>query len=163
MADRTTFDKPLTTPHPPSTPNDRLPIIGWREWISLPEFDVEWIKVKVDTGARTSAIHAHRLEPYYSRGEHRARFIVCPLQRDKRQRITVDVPVIDEREVRTSSGTLESRLVIRTDVVLLGRTFPVEATLAQRDPMGFRMLLGREAIRERFLVDPSRSFQNGEP
>lgn len=153
----------MTVPNSRSAPNDRLPLIGWREWVSLPEFDVERIKVKVDTGARTSAIHAHRLEPYFVRGEHRARFVVCPFQRDERQRITVDVSVIDEREVRTSNGTVESRLVIQTEVALLGLTFPIEATLAQRDPMGFRMLLGREAIRDRFLVDPARSFLNGEP
>lgn len=150
--------------HEPSQEGSHEPrIIGWREWIALPTFEVPWIKVKVDTGARTSAIHAHRLERYYAGGVLHVRFVVCPFPTDERRRVSVDCAVIDEREVRSSSGEVEARLVIRTDVTLRGLTFPIEATLARRDPMGFRMLLGREAIRGRFLVDPDQSFLNGQP
>ncbi len=139
----------------------QLPVIGWREWVSLPEFGIEAIKVKVDTGARSSALHAFDIEPF-SRGEKRMlRFKVHPLQRDSRQTVTAAAELIDERKVRNSGGQLELRPVVETEIELLGQKWQIELTLTNRDTMGFRMLLGRQALRRRFLVHPGRSFLAG--
>ena len=99
----------------------QLPVIGWRDWVCLPEFGIEAIKVKVDTGARSSALHAFDIEPF-SRGEKRMlRFKVHPLQRDNRQTVAAEAELIDERKVRNSGGQLELRPVVETTIELLGR------------------------------------------
>lgn len=140
----------------------QLPVIGWREWVCLPEFGIEAIKVKVDTGARSSALHAFDIEPF-SRGEKRMlRFKVHPLQRDNRQTVAAEAELIDERKVRNSGGQLELRPVVETTIELLGRKWQIELTLTNRDAMGFRMLLGRQALRRRFLVHSGRSFLAGQ-
>lgn len=151
----------MTRPLPAS--KRPLRVIGWREWVSLPDFSIAHIKAKIDTGARTSAIHAFGLEPYRERGARWVRFEVCPYQRDDRRRILVDAPVVDERGVRNSGGKVERRLVVVTCVELFDERFDIELTLARRDEMGFRMLLGRQAVRRRFLVDPGRSYRAGSP
>lgn len=139
----------------------RLPIIGWREWLALPDLGVTVIKAKVDTGARSSALHAFHVELVRSGGRHMVRFQVHPRQRSTKPTVSCEAEVIDFRPIRTSSGHVSRRPVIVTHVELLGQTFPIELTLASRDTMGFRMLLGRQAVRDRFLIDPGRSFLAG--
>ncbi|HEX9793687.1 MAG TPA: RimK/LysX family protein [Planctomycetota bacterium] len=141
----------------------RLPVIGWREWIALPRLGVGAVKAKVDTGARSSSLHAWDLETFRRRGVEMVRFSIHPLQRDSRTEIVCETAIHDERLVRSSSGQSERRIVVITEVELLGLRWPVELNLARRDSMGFRMLLGRQAIRGRFVVDSGRSFYSGEP
>jgi hypothetical protein len=135
--------------------------MGWREWSSLPDLGIERIKVKVDTGARTSALHAFDVEELEREGETWLRFRVHPLQRNARTTVEAQARLIDRRGVRSSTGRVTVRPVIRTRVVLGGESFPIEVTLVRRDLMGFRMLLGRQALRKRFVVDPDRSFLMG--
>ena len=135
-----------------------LPVIGWREWIALPQLGVKAIKVKVDTGARTSALHAFHIERFSRDGQDLVRFQVHPLQRNTEQTIACEAPLLDFREIRSSNGAITQRAVIATQVELLGQSFVIELSLTRRDQMGFRMLLGREAIRNRFLVDSGLSY-----
>lgn len=138
-----------------------LPAVGWREWLSLPELGIERIKAKVDTGARTSALHAFDVAPFEVGGELWVRFRVHPAQRDTVTTVEAAAPLVDEREVRSSSGKATWRPVVRARVVLGDDDWPIEITLVRRDLMGFRMLLGRQALRHRFHVDPGRSFLRG--
>lgn len=138
-------------------------IAGWREWASLPDLGIPWVKVKLDTGARSSAIHAHDIELIDRDGERWARFEIHPWQRSDNDALRVELPVIDERAVRSSSGHSEDRWVVATTISLMGLELPAELTLANRDQLGFRMLIGREALRGRFLVDPGRSYLGGRP
>jgi hypothetical protein len=140
-----------------------LPAIGWREWVGLPEFEIKSIKAKVDTGARSSSLHAFDLEYFDRRGATWVRFKVHPVQRNSSRTVEVEAPVLEYRSVRSSSGKATTRPVIVTDVSLLGITWQVELTLASRDEMGFRMLLGRQAFRQRFLVDAGKSYCGGKP
>ncbi|MDX1564543.1 MAG: RimK/LysX family protein [Phycisphaeraceae bacterium] len=135
------------------------PIIGWREWVLLPELCGEKIKAKIDTGARTSALHAFDLA--YSEDRQTVRFNIHPLQRDTSQTIEAEGRVVDERPVRSSGGHVTVRPVILTELQWLDHRFKIELTLVNRDHMGFRMLLGRQAIRDHFCVDPGRSFLGG--
>lgn len=144
-----------------SKPPRDLPHIGWREWVELPDFGVETIKVKVDIGARTSSLHAFDLEEFQRDGEDWVRFEVHPEQRDKDYILPAEAPLLERRKIRNSGGHTETRPVILTRVALLGQIWPVELTLTRRDAMGFRMLLGRRAVRDRFLVDPGLSFLGG--
>ena len=140
-----------------------LQVIGWREWIKLPEFGIEHIKVKVDTGARSSSLHVLNLK-YIQRDEQQwARFQVHPQQRYTRETINVEVPILEFRSVRSSSGKATVRPVVITPVEIFETQWPIELTLASRDEMGFRMLLGRQAIKNHFYVDPGRSYYNGRP
>ena len=143
--------------------NDELIRIGWREWVALPQLGIPWIKVKVDTGARTSALHAFSLETYRDGGAPMVRFGLHPMQLREEPAIYRQAQVIDERNVSDSGGHRERRLVIVTPVELAGRRWPVEITLTNRDSMRFRMLLGRTAMEGRFLVDPSASYICGKP
>jgi len=135
-----------------------LPIIGWREWVALPELGVSLIKAKVDTGARTSALHAFGLKTYSESGQEWARFSVHPFQDDSETRVAVVVPVLEYRRVKSSNGKTERRPVIVTNVDILGKRWPIELTLTRRDEMSFRMLLGRQAVRNHVLVDAGKSF-----
>ncbi len=132
--------------------------IGWREWVALPDLGVSRIKAKIDTGARTSALHAFDVEVVRRKGIDVVRFKVHPFQRDYRSTVVAQSPLIDEREVKSSSGHGTLRPVIRTRIRLGDRVWSIELTLTNRDAMGFRMLLGRSALRKRFLVDPGASF-----
>jgi hypothetical protein len=140
-----------------------LETIGWREWVALPEVGISIIKAKVDTGARSSALHAFDFEVIEVEGVARIRFKVHPIQRDSHTVILCEAPLIGERWVRSSTGRSMLRPVIRTRIRLGERSFPTEITLVRRDLMGFRMLLGRRALRNRFLVDSGRSFLISSP
>lgn len=140
-----------------------LPVIGWREWVGLPDLGIDKIKVKVDSGARSSSLHAFDMKLFDRDGEQWVRFKVQPVQRSNTKTVVVEAKVLEFRSVRSSSGVAKRRPVIITDVALLGKRWPVELTLASRDEMGFRMLLGREAFRGRFLVDGGRSYYGGKP
>ena len=144
-------------------PNHSSTIAGWREWVSLPGIGVPWIKAKLDTGARTSSLHAFDIEEYHRDGEPWVRFMVHPWQRSAEDAIVTGLPVHDRRLVRSSSGHEHERIVVLMDVTLVGRTVTAEMTLSNRDEMGFRMLIGREALRQGFLVDPGRSYLGGRP
>lgn len=134
-----------------------LPIVGWREWVRLPALTEHAVKAKVDTGARTSALHAFDLQV----DDGVADFAVHPHQRSDEDESRVQLPVVDHREVRPSSGRSEQRPVVRAVVLLGPHELEVELTLTDRDAMGFRMLLGRTALRDVFLVDPAVSYAQG--
>lgn len=132
--------------------------LGWREWIGLPGIGIDRIKCKVDTGARSSALHTSYIEPFDKQGQRYVRFGVNPNQRDFEYEVDCEEKVADQRLVRDSGGHQEMRFVIVTPVTIGGQDFEIELTLTQRKRMLFRMLLGRTAMRNRFLVDPTRSF-----
>ncbi len=136
----------------------KKPIIGWREWVALPELGVEHIKAKIDTGARTSALHAFDMQLHEKQGQNWVRFAIHPYQRNDTDRLTCSCRVRGSRVVTNSGGTQEERLVIETRLTLGELSWPIEVTLTNRDQMGFRMLLGRTALRGHFLIDPRRSF-----
>lgn len=145
-----------------SSPHSSI-VAGWREWVSLPDLGVEWIKAKLDTGARTSAIHAFDLAEFDQDGRPWVRFSIHPWQRSAEESTVVTLPVHDRRRVRSSSGHEQERYVVLMDVALVGRTVTAEVTLSRRDQMGFRLLIGREALRGAFVVDPGRSYLGGRP
>lgn len=137
---------------------DRKPLVGWREWVQLPELSPVSVKAKIDTGARTSALHAFDLNVHERGGQTWAEFEIHPLQRSKAHAALVTVPISGFKKVRSSTGHTETRPVVRTVLRIAKRTYKIDLTLTSRDEMGFRMLLGRAAVRRRFLVDPGRSF-----
>jgi hypothetical protein len=139
------------------------PALGWREWITLPDWHVDYLKAKVDTGARTSSLHAFDLT-WFERDESPwVRFEVHPWQRSTEGASPVEAPVVATREIRSSSGDIDRRPVVHTSLTVGGANFQAEITLTRRDEMGFRMLIGREAIRNRFVVDPGVSYLGGRP
>ena len=146
--------------------NDAAPtatVAGWREWIALPDLDVPWVKAKLDTGARSSAIHAFDIEEVVRDGVDSVSFAIHPWQRSELDIARAVLPVADRRVVRSSTGHEEERLVVTTTIRLVGIDVQAELTLANRDEMGFRMLVGREAMRGTVLVDPGRSYLGGRP
>lgn len=136
-------------------------VVGWREWVGLPDLGVRRVKAKIDTGARSSTLHAFGLTSLREDGIDVVRFQIHPLQRDSSVIIEAVAPLVDERSIRNSGGQAEIRPVIVTELELGGRRWLIELTLTRRDEMGFRMLLGRQAIRGRFAVDAGVSFISG--
>jgi hypothetical protein len=132
--------------------------IGWRERLALPDLGVRRIKAKVDTGARSSSLHAVDIEVYRVHGRSRVRFTLESDPREDRKPVRCDEPLHEMRWIRSSNGTRELRPVIRTRVALAEERYPIDITLTSRELMGFPMLLGREAVRRRFVIDPGRSF-----
>ncbi len=138
-------------------------VAGWREWVSLPDLGVDWIKAKLDTGARTSALHAFDLEEFERDGQAWVRFSIHPWQRNADDAVTAELPVHDVRHVRSSSGHVQERYVVLVAVRIGLRKITTEVTLTRRDAMGFRLLIGREALRQGYVVDPGRSYLGGRP
>ena len=145
------------------SPKKPPPALGWREWVGLPEHGLEWVKAKVDTGARTSSLHAAGLHTFELENREWVRFSIYPWQRSTTDAIQIEARVLDRRRVRSSSGTTERRPVVVLPVRMGNKIYDVEFTLTRRDEMGFRMLLGRQALRGRFLVDTGRSYLLGQP
>lgn len=137
--------------------------IGWREWVALPQFNIRAIKAKVDTGARTSALHAYSVERFLHHGAPRVRFMLHPRRLRTDIAVTCECDIVDERTVTDSGGHQERRIVIVTDIVLGRLRYPIELTITDRDTMRYRMLLGRSAMRDRLTVDPSLSYRAGRP
>lgn len=138
-------------------------VAGWREWVSLPDLGVDWIKAKLDTGARTSALHAFDLQEFERDGQTWVRFSIHPWQRNADDAVTAELPVHDVRHVRSSSGHVQERYVVLVAVRIGLRKITPEVTLTRRDAMGFRLLIGREALRQGYVVDPGRSYLGGRP
>lgn len=133
-------------------------LVGWREWVQLPELGILAIKAKVDTGARTSCLHTFRIQEYEKNGEKWVKFMIHPIQDDNDTEQECHAKVIDMRTVRDSGGHDSFRYVIKTPLVIGELCYPIEITLTARDKMVFRMLLGRTAMEGHLLVDPEASF-----
>ena len=140
-----------------------MQVVGWREWVTLPDFGITHIRAKIDTGARTSALHTEILKRFVRGNQRWVRFLVHPFQRDSLTTVITEARLIDERIIRSSNGRTELRPIVVTNISLLGRRWNIEISLAKRDEMGYRMLLGRRALRKKFTVDPGRSYIAGVP
>ena len=136
-------------------------VVGWREWISLPDIGIPAVKAKVDTGARSSALHAFDIEPFHHNGILMVHVKVHPYQKNVTYVREFDAEVLDQRWVSDSGGHKEQRYVIMTSLGMGDLTWQAEVTLTNRDTMKFRMLLGRTAMQGRLVVDPSKSFLVG--
>ena len=133
-------------------------VIGWREWVGFPDLGISHIKAKVDTGARTSCLHAFFVETFQRDNNDWVRFDIHPKQRNIEQVIRCEAPLLEQRIVRDSGGHEELRYVIQTPISIGGVTVDAQVTLTDRDAMKFRVLLGRAAIVDRFIVDPGQSY-----
>ena len=141
----------------------QIGVLGWREWLILPDLGLPAIKAKVDTGAKTSALHAFEVAPFKQGGKDYVRFSIHPLQNIRSLAVECRALLLDQRQVTDSGGHVESRFVIETTVQLCQHRWPIELTLTNRDNMRFRMLLGRQAMLNRFQVDPASSYLCGVP
>lgn len=135
-------------------------MIGWREWLALPALNIPAIKAKIDTGARTSALHAFFVEPFTKDDQQMVRFGVHPLQKRLDVEVICEAPVKDFREISDSGGHREMRYVIETEILLGDLAKRIEMTLTNRDNMKFRMLLGRTAM-DGLQVIPDKSYLAG--
>jgi hypothetical protein len=133
-------------------------ILGWREWVSLPDLGIDLIKAKVDTGARTSSLHAFSIDEFSQDHKRYIRFGIHPFQKRIDVEIYCEALVRDQRQVTDSGGHSEMRYVIESQIKLGAMSWPIEITLTNRDSMSFRMLLGRTALRELYVVDPAASY-----
>jgi hypothetical protein len=145
------------------TQTTSLPLLGWREWVALPELGIAHIKAKIDTGARTSALHAYGIEPYYKGTQAWVMFVIHPKQRRNDVFVECHAPVKDRRLVSDSGGHKQQRYVIETPLLIGDTTIVTEMTLTNRDSMLFRMLIGRTTLNSRFIIDPQASYIQGKP
>ncbi|MEI6543127.1 MAG: ATP-dependent zinc protease [Methylococcales bacterium] len=140
-----------------------LPMLGWREWVGLPELNISQIKAKIDTGARSSALHAFAIEPYRKDGHRWVMFAIHPKQRNSDIFIECHAPIKDRRIVSDSGGHKQRRYVIETQLILGQSIINAEMTLTNRDSMLFRMLIGRTTMNNRFIIDPNASYLQSKP
>ena len=138
-------------------------ILGSEEWCSFPELGIPTIKARVDSGAKTSALHAINIAPFKKEGQNWVKFDINPIQNNVKTVIHCEAPLVDKRIVKSSSGFREERYVIQTNLEIGNSNWIIEMTLTNRDSMGFRMLLGREAMSGRVLVDPEQQYLLGQP
>lgn len=136
-------------------------IIGWREWIALPQLGIPAIKAKIDTGARTSALHTFSLEEFSADGRRMVRFGIHPLQQRRDIELFCEAPVLDRRRIKDSGGHIEKRYLIQTTAQLKNELWQINISLTNRDSMRFRMLLGRTAVAGRYIINPARSYVAG--
>ena len=141
--------------------DDGRALIGWREWASFPDLGVERINAKIDTGAKSSAIHAFRMSVTEANDGAWVEFYLHPRRRRKAPEIFCRTPLIDTRLIKSSNGQTEERLVINTPLRMGDQVWPVELTLTNRDEMGYRLLIGRDALARRFLIKPDASYLLG--
>lgn len=141
----------------------RKQVVGWREWVALPQIGVQRIKAKLDTGARSSALHAFNVKPQQRDGKYLVEFDVHPLQRNDEVCMTCVAEAVDYRWITNSGGGREKRFVIVTGLQMGDDIWPIEVTLTDRDQMGFRMLIGRTAMERRLVIDPTVSYCLGKP
>jgi hypothetical protein len=134
----------------------QLDSIGWREWVSFPELNIETIKAKIDTGARTSALHVSNIK--INRQSNKVSFTIHPAQRQHDPVIKATALMVDERPIKSSNGESSIRPVIKTELKVGTQVYDIELTLVNRDVMGFRLLLGRSAVKNHYLVNPGQSF-----
>lgn len=132
--------------------------IGWQEWVSLPTLKIPVIKAKIDTGAQTSSLHAFDIKEVKKDGSDFVSFKVHPLQKNNAIEISCLAPIIDRRRVMSSNGHAEKRYVIKSTLILGSNTWEIELTLSNRDPLHFRMLLGRQALVSKVTIDPSKTM-----
>lgn len=144
------------------SPDQKKIIVGSEEWCTFPSLNIPAIKARVDSGAKTSSIHAFNIHSFTRNGQAWVSFEVHPIQNDRKTNVRCESPVVDRRYVKSSSGTREKRYVISAPVQIGGDIWEIELTLTNRDSMGYRMLLGREAMNGRMLVDPEASFALGD-
>ena len=137
-------------------------IIGSQEWVSLPELDISTIKVRVDSGAKTSALHAVNIQPFQRNNDTWVTFDVYPIQHNGKKVIHCEAVVVDKRVIKSSTGNRENRYIIKTSLNINDTSWDIEVSLTNRDSMGYRMLLGREAMMGRLIVDPESSFMLGD-
>jgi ribosomal protein S6--L-glutamate ligase len=133
-------------------------MLGWEEWVALPDLGLPALKAKIDTGAKTSALHAYAIERAEVRGVAMVRFRIHPARRRRDIEILCTAPIKDERAVVSSNGESERRFVIETTIAIAGQRWPIDITLTNREGMNSRMLLGRQALRPGILIDPTRAF-----
>ena len=133
-------------------------IIGCEEWLSIKDLNIPIIKARVDSGAKTSSLHAYNINQFQENGKNYVRFDIHPIQNDRTTIQNCRGLVVDKRNVKSSSGNKEQRIVIKTPITLGGETWEIEVTLTNRDSMGYRMLIGRQAMTNRVLIDPDSSF-----
>lgn len=136
-------------------------IIGWQEWISLPELDVPAVRAKIDTGAKTSSIHAYKIECFKKGKKDFVRFEIHPIARNSTIKRCCEMPLFDQRKVKSSSGDTEERPIIKTLLHIDGNEWEIELNLTNRDYMGSRMLIGREAMRKHTLVHSGVKYIHG--
>ena len=140
---------------------DKL-LIGRNEWCQLPDLQIPVIKAKIDTGAKTSAIHAFNIRPVTENQQTWVLFDIYPLQGNTNPRLTCRAPVVDVRAIMSSNGHKEHRYIVKTNLQLADKVWQVELSLSNRDPLRFRLLLGREALKNFVLIDPNLSCHLGD-